>query len=70
MNDFDDKPLFPNMGGGAPTAAALGHVPTPCSKCDKPSVTHLDGDWLCQTHADAWVRAEGHADFERKGEIR
>lgn len=34
-----------------------------------PVVTNLDGDDLCQKHADAWVKAEGEAarDAERRG---
>lgn len=37
-----------------------------CIYCDKRAVTHLDGDWLCRRHADAWVRAEGEAAHDRE----
>ncbi len=29
--------------------------------CGEPAVCNLDGDDLCQDHADEWVRAEGAA---------
>ena len=33
-----------------------------CARCDSTEiVTNLDGDDLCQKHADAWVRGEGAA---------
>lgn len=32
-----------------------------CVHCDQPSVTLLDGEYLCQSHADEWVRGEGMA---------
>lgn len=35
-----------------------------CDCCDNVSVTELDGDMLCQSCADAWVRAEGRALME------
>lgn len=30
-----------------------------CARCTETAITELDGDQLCKTHADAWVRAEG-----------
>lgn len=32
--------------------------PKTCERCGDPAVTELDGDDLCQVHADAWVKAE------------
>ena len=32
-----------------------------CVYCCKIAVTNLDGDDLCQKHADDWVRSEGRA---------
>lgn len=32
-----------------------------CVRCADPAVAELDGDNLCQSHADAWVRGEGAA---------
>ena len=32
-----------------------------CAFCDQVAITNLDGDNLCQRHADAWVKAEGDA---------
>lgn len=36
--------------------------PADCDRCDSaPQVTELDGDRLCQSCANAWVRGEGVA---------
>jgi len=35
-----------------------------CVRCAASSVTNLDGDFLCQDHADRWVRSEGRAAAE------
>lgn len=35
-----------------------------CVHCDESAITNLDGDDLCQRHADAWVRSEGMAAAE------
>ena len=32
-----------------------------CTHCDEKAITELDGDNLCQRHADEWVRGEGNA---------
>lgn len=37
-----------------------------CVHCDMPARTVLDGDKLCQQHADAWVRGEWQAERERE----
>jgi hypothetical protein len=40
---------------------SLHDWPTKAGKCDRcgtPAVTELDGDNLCQAHADAWCRGE------------
>jgi hypothetical protein len=29
-----------------------------CSLCSEPAITNLDGDNLCQAHANAWCRGE------------
>ncbi len=40
----------------------LAFVRVGCARCgSKPAVTNLDGDDLCQSCADKWVRAEGCA---------
>lgn len=38
--------------------------PKICSLCKEPSITNLDGDELCQEHANQWVRSEGIIAFE------
>lgn len=38
----------------APKPLTLG-----CQYCNQPAIVILDGDQLCQTHADEWVRGEG-----------
>lgn len=30
-------------------------------QCPYAAVVNLDGEWLCQLHADKWVRGEGEA---------
>lgn len=30
------------------------------------AITQLDGEWLCQYHADKWAQAEGQADHENE----
>ena len=30
-------------------------------QCPYDAVVDLDGDWLCQKHADLWVKSEGRA---------
>lgn len=32
-----------------------------CDLCGDPAITELDGDNLCQSHADAWVQGERDA---------
>jgi len=34
---------------------------TKCAHCDEPAITNLDGDDLCQIHANEWARGEGNA---------
>ena len=34
-----------------------------CEHCDQYAVTELDGEQLCQAHADQWCRNEGHAEY-------
>lgn len=29
-----------------------------CDFCNSEAITNLDGDYLCQRHADMWCRAE------------
>jgi hypothetical protein len=29
-----------------------------CDFCSAPAITELDGDYLCQRHAEMWLRAE------------
>jgi len=35
-----------------------------CTHCNNKAITELDGDHLCKTHADEWVRGEGNAMHE------
>jgi hypothetical protein len=37
-----------------------------CAHCDEESITNLDGDELCQKHADEWCRGEGDAFYEQE----
>jgi len=41
-----------------------------CAHCSEKPVTHLDGEELCQTHANEWVRGEGMAAQERERDGR
>lgn len=43
----------------------LPKAETPKCHCGKDSITNLDGDELCETHANEWVRAEGIAAMEQ-----
>lgn len=36
-----------------------------CTYCDEQAVTNLDGDDLCNAHANEWVKSEGRAIAER-----
>lgn len=39
----------------------MGYPKITCDRaeCRSTAITNLDGDNLCQTHADAWVHSEG-----------
>ncbi len=37
---------------------------TGCLHCEQPAITLLDGEYLCQRHADEWARGEGIAAAE------
>lgn len=41
-----------------------------CAHCLEPAVTNLDGENLCKTHADEWVRQEGYADSQGMEEVQ
>jgi len=36
-----------------------------CKYCSEPTVAILDGDALCQKHADEWVKAEAHTPYKK-----
>lgn len=38
--------------------SAARSKPVACAHCAEPAITELDGDNLCQAHADAWCRGE------------
>lgn len=35
-------------------------------QCPYNAVVNLDGEWLCQKHADLWVKSEGQAARENE----
>lgn len=42
----------------------LDPIAVPCAHCGAVAVTNLDDEWLCQEHANEWVRGEGMAAAE------
>jgi len=40
------------------------HPFSPPHRCPYAAVVHLDGEWMCQLHADKWARGEGCASRE------
>ena len=58
----------PKMGAGYTLTKAGSEALSKldCFVCGECAITELDGDALCQRHADAWVRSEGEAARERE----
>lgn len=40
------------------------HLFSPSHRCPYAAVVHLDGEWMCQLHADKWVRGQAPQEAE------
>lgn len=49
------------MPHGCDHRAWMGLGQPAASRCDQPATQHLDGEFLCEIHANAWLRGEEYA---------